>query len=140
MAHTTGTVSAQRTSDPIRTTFRVFAVLTVVSLLWQFVTAGDLVNSGSTGALEGAHSVGAIALHVLSGIAMIAGFALWRLRGAPLWPAVTALVVFVLSFVQAYFGGGRTLYIHVPGAMILTIGAVVVAVAAFLPTSRDGGR
>lgn len=136
MAHTTGTVSAQRTSDPIRTTFRVFAVLTVVDLLFQFVTAGELVNGGSTGALEGAHSAGAIALHVLSGITTIAASALWRLRGAPPWAAVTALVVFVLSFVQAYFGGGRTLYIHVPGAMILTIGAVVVAVAAFLPVAR----
>jgi hypothetical protein len=138
MAHTTDTVPARRTSDPILTTFRVFAALTVVSLLWQFVTAGELVTRGSTLAesFEGLHAAGAIVLHVLSGVAMIAGFALWRLRGAALWPAVTALVVFVLTFVQAYFGGGRTLYIHVPGAMILTIGAVAVAVWTFLPAAR----
>jgi hypothetical protein len=136
MAHTTGTLPAQRTSDPILTTFRVFAVLTVVTLLWQFVSAGELVNRPVNDAFEGGHSAGAIVLHVLSGITMIAGFALWRLRGAALWPAVTAAVVFVLSFAQAYFGGRSTLWIHVPGAMILTIGAVAVAVAAFLPVAR----
>jgi hypothetical protein len=136
MAHTTGTMPAQRTSDPILTTFRVLAVLTVVNLLFQFVTAGELVNRPVNDAFEDPHSAGAIALHVLSGLTMIAAFALWRLRGAALWPAVTALLVFVLSFVQAYVGGRSTLWIHVPGAMILTIGAVAVAVAAFLPVVR----
>ncbi|WP_018330693.1 hypothetical protein [Actinomycetospora chiangmaiensis] len=136
MAHTTGTLPAQRASDPILTTFRVFAVLTVVNLLWQFVSAGELVNRPVDDAFEASHSAGAIVLHVLSGIAMIAAFALWRLRGAALWPAVIALLVFVLSFVQAYFGGRSTLWIHVPGAMILTIGAVAVAVWTFLPARR----
>ncbi len=136
MAHTTDTVPAQRTSDPILTTFRVFAVLTVVNLLWQFVSAGELVNRPVNDAFEASHAAGAIVLHVLSGITMIAAFALWRLRGAALWPAVTALLVFVLSFLQAYVGARSTLWIHVPGAMILTIGAVAVAVWAFLPAAR----
>ncbi|MEJ2869905.1 hypothetical protein WCD74_19205 [Actinomycetospora sp. OC33-EN08] len=133
MAHTTGTLSAQRTSDPILTTVRVFAVLTVVTLLWQFVTAGEFIGPAGDEAWEAPHAAGAIVLHVVSGLAMIAAFALWRLRGAALWPAVTALVVFALSFVQAYFGMGSTMWIHVPGASVLTIGAVVVAVWAFRP-------
>lgn len=137
MAHSTGTVPVQRaSSDPILTTFRVFAVLTVVNLLWQFVTAGEFIGPRGDESWESPHAAGAIVLHVLSGIAMIAAFALWRLRGAALWPAVTALVVFVLGFVQAYFGMGSTMWIHVPGASILTIGAVAVAVWAFLPAAR----
>jgi hypothetical protein len=124
MAHSTGAVPAVRTSDPLLTTVRVLAVLTVVNLLWQFVTAGQLFPRGGPAEL---HSAGALVLHVLSGLAAIAALAYWRLRGAPLWPGVLAAVVFVLSFVQAYYGDRSTLYIHVPGAMILTIGAVWVA-------------
>jgi hypothetical protein len=124
MAHSTGAVPAVRTSDPLLTTVRVLAVLTVVNLLWQFVTAGQLFPRGGPAEL---HSAGALVLHVLSGLTAIAALAYWRLRGAPLWPGVLAAVVFVLSFVQAYYGDRSTLYIHVPGAMILTIGAVWVA-------------
>lgn len=136
MAHTTEVRPATSSSDPVLTAVRVFAVLTVINLLWQFVTAGTLVNRGGGDALEGAHATGAIVLHVLSGLAMIAAFALWRLRGAPLWPAVLALVVFVLTFVQAYYGGRSTLYIHVPGAMILTVGSVALMVWSFTPGAR----
>ncbi|HEY2224877.1 hypothetical protein [Actinomycetospora sp.] len=136
MAHSTGALPVVRTSDPILTTLRVLAVLTVLNLLVQFLTAGELVTRGGSEAVEPIHSAGAIVLHVLSGLAAIAALAYWRLRGAPVWPGILAAVVFVLSFVQAYFGSGRTLYIHVPGAMILTIGAVVVAVWAFLPGAR----
>jgi hypothetical protein len=136
MAHTTGAMPAVRTSDPLLTTLRVFAVLTVLNLLVQFLTAGELVTRGGSEAVEPIHAGGAIVLHVLSGIAALAALAYWRLRGAPLWPGVVAAVVFVLSFVQAWYGSGRTLYIHVPGAMILTIGAVLLAVWSFLSTTR----
>jgi predicted small integral membrane protein len=136
MAHSTGAMPVVRTSDPVLTTLRVLAVLTVVNLLVQFLTAGELVTRGGDEGALPIHSTGAIVLHVLSGLAAIAALAYWRLRGAPLWPGIVAAVVFVLTFVQAYFGSGRTLYIHVPGAMILTIGAVAVAVWAFLPTAR----
>lgn len=136
MAHSTGALPVVRTSDPLLTTLRVLAVLTVLNLLVQFLTAGELVNRGGGDATLPVHSTGAIVLHVLSGLTAIAALAYWRLRGAPLWPGVVAAVVFVLSFVQAWYGSRSTLYIHVPGAMILTIGAVVVAVWAFLPTAR----
>ena len=134
MAHSTGAMPGVRTSDPGLTTLRVLAVLTVVNLLYQFVTAGELFPRGWP---EELHSAGAIVLHVISGLAAIAALAYWRLRDAPLWPGIVAALVFVLSFVQAYYGGRTTLYVHVPGAMILTIGAVTVAVWAFLP--RVGG-
>jgi hypothetical protein len=128
MTHSTGTVPAQRTSDSLLTAVRVLAVLTVVNLAWQFVTAGQLFPRGGP---EELHSAGAVVLHVLSGLTAVAALAYWRLRGAPLWPGVLAAVVFVLSFVQASYGARSTLYIHVPGAMILTIGAVWVAAWSF---------
>jgi hypothetical protein len=105
------------------TALRVLSVLTVLSLAWQFVTAGQLLPDGGP---AGLHAGGAVALHVLSGLTAGAAVLAWR-RGAPLWPAVVVGLVFVLSFVQAALGGFDTLWVHVPGAFVLTIGAVAVA-------------
>ena len=136
MSHTTEARPSARTADPVLLALQVTAALTVVNLLWQFVSAGELVGRFGDESWEPLHAAGAIVLHVVSGLAMLAAAALWRLRGAPLWPAVLGVVVFVLTFVQAWFGHGRTLYIHVPGAMILTVGAVWLAVWTFLPSAR----
>ena len=131
----THTATGRATAASTVTALRVLAVLTVVVLAWQFVTAGSLVGPGGAEGAEDLHAFGAIVLHVVSGLTMIAAALVWR-AGAALWPAVVAAVVFVLSFVQAYFGSGATLAIHVPGAMILTIGAVVVAAWSFVPSAR----
>ncbi len=136
MAHNTDVRPSNRTSDPVLRAVQATAVLTVVVLLWQFVSAGELIGRFGDESWEPLHAAGAIVLHVVSGLAMLGAAALWRLRGAPLWPTVLAAVVFVLTFVQAYFGGGRTLWIHVPGAMVLTVGAVWLAVWSFLPAAR----
>lgn len=122
MAHTTEAGPASNTTT-LLTALRVTSALTVVVIAFQFVTAGTLFGSGE--GAEGLHSAGAIALHVVSGLAAIAAILLWR-AGAPVWPAVLSALVFVLSFVQAYYGGRSSLYIHIPGAMVLTIGAVWV--------------
>jgi hypothetical protein len=140
MAHSTGAMPAVRTSDPLLTAVRVLAVLTVLNLAYQFVTAGQLFPRGGP---EELHSAGAVVLHVLSGLSAVAALGYWRMRGAPAWPGVLAAVVFVLSFVQAYFGDRSTLYVHVPGAMILTVGAVWVAAWSFTPGAKaptGGGR
>ena len=44
------------------------------------------------------------------------------------WPHLLAVVagVFVLTFAQAYLGDRQTLFVHVHGAMVLTVGAVWV--------------
>ena len=131
----THTATGRATAASTVTALRVLAVLTVVVLAWQFVTAGSLVGPGGAEGAEDLHATGAIVLHVVSGLTMIAAALVWR-AGAALWPAVVAAVVFVLSFVQAYFGSGATLAIDVPGAMILTIGAVVVAAWSFVPSAR----
>jgi hypothetical protein len=40
------------------------------------------------------------------------------------------VVVFGLTFVQAATGGRSTLWIHVPGAMVVTVGAAWVMVGS----------
>ncbi len=112
---------------------RVLAVLTVVSLAFQFVTAGQLFPEGGP---EEVHAGGAVALHVLSGLTAVAAFLHRRRTGTALWPVVLAAVVLVLTFVQAATGGRETLWVHVPGAMVLTVGAVWVAAWSF---SRGAG-
>ena len=85
------------------------------------------------------HATGAIVLHVLSGLTMIVAVLVWR-GGAALWPAVLALVVFALTFVQAYLGSNGPISVHVPGAMVLTVGAVVVAAWSFTGGSAHARR
>lgn len=109
-------------------TLQAFAALTVLSELFQFVTAGRLFPEGGP---AGAHAAGAIVLHVVSGVAAIAVYLRRRAVGGALWPLVLAVVVFVATFVQAATGGREHLAVHVPGAMVLTAGSVWLAVWAF---------
>lgn len=134
MSHT---APGQATAAPaVRTALRVTASLTVLSLLWQFVTAGGFVGRpGGGGTAEGLHATGAIVLHVVSGLTTVAAAVLWR-AGAALWPTVLAAVVFVLTFVQAYVGSHGPLAVHIPTAMVLTVGAVVVAAWSFVLAGR----
>ncbi len=129
MTHSTGTIPARGGTTASRATtllraLRVVAVLAVVNLAWQFVTAGQLFPRGGPFEL---HEAGAIALHVLTGLTTVAAALYWRATRGPWWPMVLAAVVFALSFVQASVGGYATLAVHVPGALVLTIGAVWVA-------------
>lgn len=117
-----------RTSSTTLRALQVSAVLAVLSVAWQFVTAGQLFPEGGPKDL---HSGGAIVLHILTGVVAIVAWLHRRNTSGPVWPTVLGAVVFVLSFVQAYTGGYDTLWIHVPGAMVLTVGSVWVAVWAF---------
>jgi hypothetical protein len=112
--------------------FQVLAVLVVVTVAWQFVSAGQLFPSGGP---EEAHGVGAIVLHVLSGLTAVAAVLLWRQRRLAVGPTVLAVVVFAYTFLQAAWGGRSSLWIHVPGAMVLTVGVVLVAVTSFRVTA-----
>ena len=122
------TVVDTQPSSTLRRALQVAAVLTVLSVGFQYVTAGQLFPEGGP---EELHAGGAVVLHVLSGLTALAAVLLWRRQGAPASLAVLAAVVFVFTFVQASTGGRDHLAVHVPGAMVLTVGAVWVAVAAF---------
>jgi hypothetical protein len=110
-------------------------VLSLLNVLFQFVTAGQLFPRGGP---EELHSAGAITLHVFSGLAAIAAVVLWRKGAAPVALPVLAVVVFLAGIVQAAIGGRDTLWIHVPGAMVLTAGVVWLTVWVFRPGLRTG--
>ncbi|MFW3170144.1 hypothetical protein [Geodermatophilus sp. CPCC 206100] len=107
------------------------AVLSVLVLLWQFFSAGQLVSGED--ALTG-HGAGAIALHVSTGLLLVAT-GLHARRTRLWWPAALAAVVFVLTFVQAALGSAGNIIAHVPVALIVTVGIVWLTAWAFWPPS-----
>ena len=107
---------------------QVTAVLSLLNLVCQYVTAGQLFPRGGPLAI---HSVGAVVLHVVTGLLTVAAVLYGRAHAGPWWPAVLAAVVFVLSLVQAYYGEHTNLAIHVPGALVLTIGIVWITAWSF---------
>lgn len=106
------------------------AVVTVL-----FLTAGKLVQEGQ---LEDVHGYAAIALHVSSGALSLALLALaWRTKTGA-WAAGFAVVLFVYSFLQAYLGKGMTLYLHIPGALL--VAALSIWLTAWLFARRSDVR
>ena len=110
------------------TALRVASALAVLAIVWQGATAGGILMR-SRESFE-FHEAGAIAVHVLTGLTAIVAFLLWRATRGPLWPVVGAVVVFVASFVQAALGSNETMWAHVPGALVLMLGAAAVLVWA----------
>jgi hypothetical protein len=108
------------------------AALSVLVLLWQFITAGRLVTLGEA---LGGHQAGAIGLHVATGILLL-GAALYGRTTRVWWPAALAAVTFLLTFLQAYLGSHDGIDLHVPLAMLLTVGVVWLASWAFRSTVR----
>lgn len=113
---------------------QVAAVLAVLNLVLQYVTAGQILPRG--GPVLGAHATGAIVLHVVTGVLALAAILYARAQRGPWWPPVVAVVVFVCSFVQAYFGDEGNLKVHVPGAMLLTVGIVWLTAWSFTRAVR----
>ncbi len=109
--------------------FQGAAVLSVLVVVLQFVSAGQLL-SGTSGAEE-VHAAGAIALHVVQGLAVVAAFLLQRATRGRVLPTALALLAFVVGFVQAWTGDHTGLAVHVPGAVITTVVTVWLAAWAF---------
>lgn len=119
---------ATSSTTPTVIAARALAVLSVVTLTWQFVTAAGLFTGGGAEP----HGTGAIVLHVVTGLLALALVAHRLVAGGPVWPAVLAIVVFGLTFVQAYYGSIPGLIVHLPGALALTAGSVWLAAWSFL--------
>lgn len=126
------TLARSSVAAPTRA-LQLTSTLVVLVLAWQFVTAGQMLPRGGP---EELHAAGAIVLHVASGLAVVAAFLLARATGGPWWPTVLAAVVFVLTFVQAWTGSYAPLAVHVPGAIVLTVGSVWVAAWAWMVVGR----
>jgi hypothetical protein len=146
MTHSTQTAGttdprprAGGTASGLLRAVQVLAVLSVLNLICQFVTAGQLLPRGGRAAL-GLHSTGAVVLHVVTGLLAVALILYARSERGPWWPAVLAVVVFVLSFVQAYFGDHGVLAVHVPGALVLTVGIVWLTAWSFTPSRTTPSR
>jgi hypothetical protein len=124
MTRTRGTaVAAPSTVRPVQ----AMAALSLLVLLWQFVSAGRImVGEDATGG----HGTGAIALHVTTGLLLLATVLHGR-RTRVWWPAALAAVVFVLTFVQAALGSSGSIATHVPLALVLTVGTAWLAAWAF---------
>jgi len=106
---------------------QVTAALSVLVLLWQFVSAGRMI--GDSAGVDG-HGAGAIALHVVGALLVVATF-LHARAGGERWPVVLAAAVLVAGFVQAAIGDAGNMTAHVPGALVLTVGTVWVTAWAF---------
>jgi hypothetical protein len=113
---------------------QVAAVLSVLVVVLQFFSAGQLLT-GASGA-EGVHGAGAIALHVVQGLAVVAALWLQRATRGPVWPTALALVAFVVGFAQAWTGDHAGLAVHVPGAVVTTVVTVWLAAWAFSGARR----
>ena len=100
------------------TALRVAAALAVLAILWQGATAGGILMR-SRESLE-FHEAGAIAVHVLTGLAAIAAFLLWRATRGPLWDDTTR-------------------WAHVPGALVLMLGAAAELAWAVAPQRTASG-
>ena len=127
------TPATRRRASGLGRAFQILAGLAVINVLVQFITAGQLFPNGGP---EEVHAAGAIVLHVVSGLAAVTAVLLWRQQQLGVRAMVLAVVVFGYTFLQAYWGGYSTLWIHVPGAMLLTVCVVWV----FFTSLRAGAR
>ena len=80
---------------------------------------------------ETLHFGGAFVVHLCTGLTALAAFLLARRRRVSWWPTGIAVAVFVVSFAQAAFGDYGVLSVHVPLAMLLLVGSVVVMAWSF---------
>lgn len=105
------------------------ATVSVLVVLWLFVTAGQMFPRAEGPAQL--HSWGAILLHVATGLTVLAAARYRWVAGGPVWPTVLAVAVFALSFGQAWFGAYPDLYLHIPGALLLAVGSVWLVAWSF---------
>src|SRR4051794_11232694 len=126
MTRTHAAPTTARATSTVRA-IQAAAVLSVLALLWQFVTAGRYLSGSSDLDL---HAAGAIALHVTTLLLVVATLLHARAGGAR-WPVAVSAAVFVATFVQAAVGDAGNLSAHVPGAFVLGAGTVWITAWAF---------
>ena len=126
MTRTQSAPTTARDAGPVRAV-QAAAAASVVVLLWQFTTAGQVMSEGE--AMD-AHGAGAIALHVVGALLVVATLLYARAGGAR-WPVAVAAAVFVAGFVQAAIGDAGNMAAHVPGSLVLAVGTAWLTAWAF---------
>ncbi|MET0900770.1 MAG: hypothetical protein ABWY45_22880 [Mycobacterium sp.] len=121
-------------SRPLLNVARLLAVVNLAVVVVLFLTAGKLIQENQ---LLDVHGYGAIVLHVTSGGLLLALLALaWQSKRG-WWAPGLAVVLFAYSFLQAYLGKGMTLYLHIPGALLVAALSVWLAAWLFAPRARN---
>jgi hypothetical protein len=123
----TRTESSRTESGSTLQWLRLASLASLLALLWQFVSAGQLVSGGDSTA---PHAIGAGALHVTTGLTLVAAVLHWRRNRSATLVLGWAAAVFVLTFLQAWLGSAGNLAVHVPVAMVLTVGVVWLPILA----------
>lgn len=95
------------------TEFKILTALNTLAVLFQAVTAGQLLS----GASAGPHDIGAGAVHVLGLAQLVVAVLVWRPGRGAGWPALVGLGILLLGFVQSAMGGAGVLTVHVPLGM-----------------------
>jgi hypothetical protein len=117
--------SAAETAAPTaQRALRVVATASVVMIVLQGVTAGEILARSKLA--ETLHFGGAFAVHVLTGLTALVAYLVARRQRTPWWPTVVAAVIFAVGFAQAALGEAGLLAVHAPLAMLLLVGAVLV--------------
>lgn len=119
-------------------TLRVAVTAQAALFVLQALTGGDYLT-GNDAAMN-LHGAGAITIHVVAGVQTLAAALLWHATRGPWWPTVLSAAVFGVSFVQAKLGGGDTLDSHLPLAVVLLIGVVLVLAWVWSPVAHGGRR
>lgn len=132
MSHT-GAPTETRSGSALWT-LRAAVTVTAALFVLQALTGGEYLV-GNAGALD-IHGPAAIAIHVVTGLQTLAAALLWRATRGPWWPLGVTAGVFVLSFVQAKLGGGDTLDSHLPLAVLLLVGEMLVLSWAWSRAAR----
>ncbi|MCG5213869.1 hypothetical protein [Streptosporangium sp. KLBMP 9127] len=118
-------------------TLRYAAVLHVVAILIQAVTAGQIVGGAD---MAGAHGVGAGPVHLFGLLQLVMAVLLWRPGRGPGWPAMASLILFLMGGVQSAIGGRGDIALHVPLGMATFGLAVAVLVGVWSSRVQRAGR
>ena len=113
---------------------RIVSTASVLFIVLQGVTAGEILSRNRMA--ESLHYAGAFVVHALTALTVVAAYLVLRQRRGPWWPTAVAAAIFVVGFVQAAIGEAGILAVHVPLAMLLLVGAVLVMGWSFARPQR----
>jgi hypothetical protein len=130
-----GAVSAGRPTERsgLHLALRIFITLQAAAILFQGVTAGQLLNG--TDSMKDVHASGAAAVHLTALVQLVLAILWWRPGRGAGWPALVSLLIALLGFVQSAVGGSHNLAVHVPLGMALLGVSVAILVWAWSPRS-----
>ncbi|MGJ9407445.1 hypothetical protein ACHABQ_14120 [Nesterenkonia aurantiaca] len=113
---------------------RCLCLAQLATLGFLFASAGLIVQDFRG---LGAHGLAAIGIHITSGFLAVTLILFARLTKTGLMPAITAVALFGLTFLQALLGSAMTLPQHVSGALVLTVMATWLTAWAFSAQRRS---